>query len=62
MNPNTIDDAFLIIGMALIAWGFWDPTKLVLILAGALVIFVILKGDDDNAGEETIRGPEEKTG
>ena len=52
MRPEAIDDLFLILGMALIAWGFWDPTRLVLILAGALVIFVILKGDDDD-GERT---------
>ena len=62
MRPETIDDLFLILGMALIAWGFWDPTRLVLILAGALVIFVILKGDDDGSEGEIIRGPEEKTG
>lgn len=61
MNPEAIDDLFLIVGMALIAWGFWDPSRLMLIFGGALIIFLILRGAD-NGGEETIRGPEEKAG
>lgn len=60
--PETIDDIFLIAGMVMIAYGFWDPTRLVLILGGSLIIFVILVSSDDGGKEETIRGPEEKTG
>ena len=62
MRPEAIDDIFLIVGMAMIAWGFWDPSRLILIFGGALIIFLILRGVDDDREEETIRGPEEKTG
>ena len=57
MRPEAIDDLFLIVGMALIAWGFWDPSRLILIFGGALIIFLILKGGDDERQEETIRRP-----
>ena len=53
MKPETIDDLFLILALVLILWGFLDPTKLVLILAGVLVMFVIIKGEDDDAGKKS---------
>jgi len=60
VNQDTVDDIFLIVGMVLIAYGFWDPSRLVLILAGALVIFVVLTwgdGDDKDREKETIGRP-----
>jgi len=62
VRPEAIDDLFLIVGMVMIAYGFWDPTRLVLILGGSLIIFVILVSSNDGGKEKAIRGPEEKTG
>ena len=61
MRPEAIDDIFLIVGMAMIAWGFWDPSRLILIFGGALVIFLILTGGTDGDEGETIGRPEETT-
>ncbi len=55
MRESTTDDIFLIIGLAMIAYGFYDMTRLILVFGGTLLIFVILNGRPDDGSEgETV--------
>ena len=62
MRPEAIDDIFLIVGMAMIAWGFWDITRLMLVFGGTLIIFLVLRGGTNGDEGETIGRSEETTG
>jgi len=51
VRESTTDDIFLIVGLAMIAYGFWDMTRLILVFGGTLIIFVILNGRPDDGSE-----------
>jgi len=54
LAQRTQEDILLIVSMIFIAYGFWDRTRLILILGGVLCIFVILmmSGDNDRPKED----------
>lgn len=47
------EDLLLIVSMIFIAYGMWDRTRLILIFGGALCIFIILIGGENERIEKT---------
>lgn len=46
LESSQAEDALLILAAGMIAYGLYDPSRLLLILAGCWIIFIILMGDD----------------